>query len=202
MEYEYIREKRMEGIKEADQKCQKLHMGKVQFSPKFKALTQKIKLWSAVIKKKKRCTFSQSKLRRLEKAAGISHSLHCSLQKANDRLSVAYSEYWTFKNIAHNERTIFLEEKARAIAKEEGIEKSKVIKQIISREQQREAARCIKYTLHKIRKGGITKVDIETDAGTIQEITTKLGIEQACMSENKFFSTNTDSSYPAVSIFD
>jgi hypothetical protein len=78
-----------------------------------------------------------------------------------------------------------MEEKAAAIAKESGSEKATIIKQIITREKQREAARQIKYTLHKFQKSGITKVEVETATGSINEITTKTGIERACMQENK-----------------
>jgi hypothetical protein len=47
--------------------------------------------------------------------------------------------------------------------------------------------RRIKSTLHKIRNSGISKVEVETTRGEIIEITTKTGIELACMNENNFF---------------
>jgi predicted lipid carrier protein YhbT len=78
-----------------------------------------------------------------------------------------------------------LEKKAKAIGKETNTDHQTVIKQIIKREKQREAARRIKLTLHKIRKGGVTKVEVELENGDIDEITTKQGIEEACMEENK-----------------
>ncbi len=48
-----------------------------------------------------------------------------------------------------------------------------IIKQIISRERKREASSRVKVTLQKIRKSGITKVDIEHEDSKIEELTTK-----------------------------
>jgi predicted transposase YbfD/YdcC len=139
----------MKGIEEADLKCRKLNMGNVPFSAKYKELTNKIELWKAVVTKKRHCKFSQGKLRRLEKSTGTPNSLHCSLQDAQNRLKIAFDEYWKLKKNARIERNTFMEEKAQAIAKELGTEKAIIIKQIITREKQREAVRQIKYTLHK-----------------------------------------------------
>ncbi len=59
------------------------------------------------------------------------------------------------------------------------------MKQLIVREKQREASRRIKATLQKLRKSGITTVDIINPQGDTIELTTKQDIEQACMNENK-----------------
>jgi hypothetical protein len=129
----------------------------------------------------------------LEKCTGITDSLHCSLEEAQERERDAYSEYWDFKKIAHQARLTFLEEKARNLSAESNTSASNILKQIVRREQQREASRRIKVTLKKIRKSGISKVDIEHDNGVFEELTTKRSIEQACMDENKkkFLQTNS-----------
>jgi hypothetical protein len=184
-EYESIRRKRLEGIELADLKCRKLCMGNVPFSPKYKHLTNTIELWKAVIKKKRHCKYSQSKLRRLEHYTGIKDSLHCSLEQAIDNEKLAYEEYWKFKKQATQERQTFLETQAKAIAKESGTTKSSILTQLILREQQREASRRIKFTLHKIKRAGISSVEIERPNGETVEINTKAGIERACMDENR-----------------
>jgi hypothetical protein len=185
IEYEYIRSKRMEGIKLADLKCRKLHMGEVPFSAKYKELTSKIELWKAVVKKKRHCKFSQSKLRRLERMTGVDNSLHCSLPQALEKERECYLAYWDLKKHARHERQTFLEQKARSIATESGGRTASIIKQLISREKQREASRRIKCTLHQIRNSGVTKVEIGGDNMETVEITTKTGIERACMDENR-----------------
>jgi hypothetical protein len=69
------------------------------------------------------------------------------------------------------------------IKKELGADRAIITKQLITREKQQEASRRIKSTLHKIRNSGISKVEVETTRGEIIDITTKTGIELACMNE-------------------
>jgi hypothetical protein len=184
-EYEDIRRLRMQGIKAADKGCRKLTMGNVPFSDKYKDITDKIELWRAVITKKSYCKYSQSKLRRLEKRTGIRHSLHCTIEEAKVNEKQALEEYWTFKKTARQTRNTFLEKKARELGKEKKVKQQTIMKQLIIREKQREASRRIKATLNKVRKGGITTVNILTPQGDTIELTTKQDIEQACMDENK-----------------
>ncbi len=83
--------------------------------------------------------------------------------------------------------------KAKAIATESHTKDTNVRQQLVTRERQREAARRVKATLNKIQKSGIAKVEVENANGNIEEITTKEGIEQACMDGNKgkFLETST-----------
>ncbi len=69
-------------------------MGNVPFSDKYKNITDRIELWKAVIMKKQHCTFSQSKLCRLEKRTGIRNLLHCTLDKARENEKETFIEYW------------------------------------------------------------------------------------------------------------
>jgi hypothetical protein len=174
-EYEDIRNLRMIGIHTADRGCRKLHMGQVPFSDKYRAITDRIELWKAVTTKKRHCRYSQSKLCQLEKKTGIYNLLHCTLEEAKLNEQQAYEEYWRFKKSARVARDTFLETKAKQLSKESSTSTKNIIKQIITREKQREASRQIKATLHKIRKTGITKVEIETENG-VEEITTKRGM--------------------------
>jgi hypothetical protein len=159
-------------------------MGGVPFSDEYNLLTHTIELWAAVITKKRRCKCSMSKLWRLSKKTNIPNPLQASLEEAQINLTSAKRKYWDFKKTARQSRDTFLEQKATAISKESGQDTAMIIKQLISREQQRECSRRIKYTLGKIRGGGITRVEVVSNDGTIQEITTKVGIEHECMNEN------------------
>lgn len=168
-------------------------MGQVPFSDKYKLITDRIELWRAVVTKKRHCRYSQSKLRRLEKKTGIMNSLHCTIEEAQEQVTKAFTEYWEFKKSAQASRSTFLEQKAKQISAESTTGTKNILKQIITKEKQREASRRIKSTLHKIRKSGITKVEVQNDNGEIEEVTTKRGIERACMTENahKFQQTNS-----------
>jgi hypothetical protein len=122
---------------------------------------------------------------------GVENSLHCSLHQAVEKEKESSAEYWQFKKLALQERHTFLENKAQSIAKEKGAEKASIIKQLITREKQCKASRRIKYTLHKIRNSSVTKVEVLDNNMEMVEITTKTGIERACMDEykNKFQQT-------------
>jgi hypothetical protein len=182
---EKIRRLRLQGIKYADKRCRKLTMGGVPFSAEYSEITTEMELWKAIITKKQGCKFSMSKLRRLSKKAKIIDPLGCTLEEARAKLNEITARYWEFKKTAKDTRSTFLESKASAIAEEKGQEASSIYHQLIRREKQRESARRIKYTLGKLRGGGITRVEVETQDGAIREVTTKVGIERECMLENK-----------------
>ena len=74
-----------------------------------------------------------------------------------------------------------VEEKANTL----GQDAATLLKQMYTWERQRMSAREIKNTLHQFHGGGVTKVEIQHQNDTIQEITTKEEIEQTCIDENK-----------------
>jgi hypothetical protein len=157
----------MQGIRYADKKCRKLNMGGVPFSAEYAEITNEMELWRAVVTKKQQCRFSMSKLRRLAKKANITNPLDYTLDEAKGKLHEVTAKYWTFKNSGKEVRETFLEGKALAVAAENNQDKLVVIKQLIRREKQRESARRIKYTLGQLRGGGITRVEVESQNGTI-----------------------------------
>jgi hypothetical protein len=101
-EFNTIMVQRKKGIQIADKQCRKLKMGGVPYSNKYKRAVSRIAVWKAVITKHKGCKFSMSKLRRLEKEAGIQNSLHTDLDKAKIELNKEYKEYWKIKKKAGN----------------------------------------------------------------------------------------------------
>ncbi len=152
-------------------------MGRVPFSDEHDRITTEIELWRAIMKKKTNCTYSMGKLRRLIKKSQIDNPLLLSLTEAKTKLKNVTREYWNFKRTAKDSRETFLEGKAAAIAKEKDQEKYNILKQLMHRERQRESSRRIKYTLGKLRGGGITRIEVNTANG-IREVTTKTGIER------------------------
>jgi hypothetical protein len=158
-------------------------MGGVPFSDEYDRLTSEMELWRAALKKKMHCKYSMSKLRRLMHRTNISHPFNNSIQEIKNKLKDVTNEYWKFKKTAKDTRITFLEGKASAVAKDSGQEKKVILKQLITKERQRESARRIKYTLGQLRGGGISRVEVATNKG-VREVTTKTGIERECMEEN------------------
>ena len=190
-EFSSILALRKQGMDHADKVCRHLKMGQVPYSPEIKRMALKLTLWKAVKTKKLGCKYSQSKLRRLEKQTGISNSLHTPLHIVEMKIRSAQMEYNKVKKEAKELRYKFLEAKAAAMAEENNGDQKNVYKQLILREKQREAARKIKTILHKINGGGVTRIEIQANNGDITEITTKEGIERACMEENKAKNSQT-----------
>ena len=184
-QYEHILQQREEGWRYADKKCRKLKMGAVPYSPTIKKAGATVALWEAVLKKKRRCVFSQSRLRQLERDTGIRNSMHCTIDEATAHLRLAKTKYKRVKKDAKQLRVKFLEEKAKSIAAEGTSSQENVYKQLIQRERQRESSRRIKQVLHKVQGKGVTKVEINTQDGGTAEVTSKEGIERACLQENK-----------------
>ena len=159
-------------------------MGGVPFSPELKRHSTTIGIWDAVVKKKKGVKFSMSKLRRMELSAGITNSMHCSLEEAEDNLKESRQQYNQFKKRANSARKSFLEDLAQAVAVKEDRDKTSVYKQLIHREEQRAAGRKMRAALGKTIKGGIKRVEVISEDGSTKEIITKDGIEKVCLDEN------------------
>ena len=183
-ELEAIFKIRHEGIKLAEAKCRKLRMGAVPYSEEFRLASKRIELWRAVDSKKKGSKYSMTKLRRLEKILKIHNCLNLTSTEIKLNIKEAYKNYWTVKKEAKQHRLNFLERKAQDIANESGLVTENVYKQLMMRENQRLAARRIKYTLKKLREGSVTRIEIPVGNDQWQEITTKKGIEKGCISEN------------------
>ena len=179
-----IMKERATAIKYADNKCRKLRVGGVPFSPQLQKQKTTIEVWEAVTKKKCGRTYSTNKIRRLAKKANIHNPMHKSLDEARQLTKEAYKEYYQIKKKAHKLRGTFLDRKAEAIAEEKDMKKATIIKQMKHREQQRISSRAIRHTLKKVRGGAVMKVEINVN-GQLKELTTKQEIEQACIDEHE-----------------
>ena len=184
-DFEKVVELRNQGWKYADKGCRKLPMGKVPFSPTIKMAGASMELWQGVIKKKLHCRFSMSKIRRLQRKAGINNAMHLTLEETREKLRLATSKYKRLKKDAKQLRVKFLEQRAQDIAEEKNQSTASVYKQLIQTEKQREASRRIKYVLKKVNDKGVTRIEYENENGVREEVTAKEDIERGCMAENK-----------------
>ena len=184
-EYESILNTRSNAIAYADKRCRKVFMGAIPFSVDLKLASKRLELWKAVLTKKLRSHYSMNKLRRLESQVGVSNTLHLSLQVIKSNLSKAKKSYWEIKKKGEEHRSSFLMTKAQDISNETDGNADNIYTRLIQREKLRKAHRRIRFTIKKLRGGGITKVDLVLADGTISEITTKSEIELACINENQ-----------------
>lgn len=184
-EYTKLLRLKKQGIEYADKRCRKLRMGAVPFSDKLKEAGTKLALWEAVVTKKTGTKYSMNKLRRMEKTVGLTNTMHVSIEQAKKEVTEAKAQYNATKAQAETLRQTFLHRKAKDIAHEKDLPEYSVYKQLISGEEQRQAARRIKYTLQKIHGGGVSRVEMKDNDGTTKVLTQKVEIEEACMKENE-----------------
>ena len=184
-EYSKIMNLRNQGIQHADKHCRKLTMGNVPFSPDIIATCEKLQMWKGIRTRKTGRKFSLKKIRRLEHKHKVQDAMSYSIKEVENKIVETMKTYKAQKKVAQSLRTSFLQGLADAMAEEKNTEVEKILKQLNTHERQRTSARRIKATLGKLHGGSITKVDIEHGDGSIEEITTKEGIEEACMNENE-----------------
>ena len=190
-EYEDILKIRYDGIRYANKRCRKIHMGGVPFSDKVGIAEKTIELWKAIITRKLGKKFSSNKIRRLQKLTGIGKALSYTLEEANKNLDTAFKEYWSLKKNARNLRKTFISELADARALELNQDSATILRQMYTWKTQRHASISVKNALLQFNGGGVTKVVINDENGAEIEVTTKTGIEKECIKENerKFLQT-------------
>ena len=184
-EYDKIMQLRNQGIKYADKHCRKLSMGNVPFSPTIIKTCEVLQLWKGVRTRKLGRKFSLKKIRRLEKKHNIQNPLQLPLAAIERNIKITMTLHKQQKREAQELRTTFIQGKASAMAEENNTAVEKILKQLLDHEMQRTSARRIKAAQGKLSGGSVTKIDIEHENGQVEEITTKEGIERACMDENE-----------------
>ena len=140
---------RQECMQYADKRCRKLKMGNIEYSPLLTKSRLTIELWKGAIKKKLGGKFSTKKLKRLEQKVQVSNSMAQTLEEMQTKESNAWKEYWKNKKQAQQLRESYLEQKATALEESSNLTKANIIKQILTQEKQRKAARQIKVALKK-----------------------------------------------------
>ena len=184
IEYERIRQLRLQGIKLADSKCRKLNMGEVPWSMTLQAARDTIELWSNMVSRKRGTKVSTRYISRLEKTTGINHALQINLQEASTRLTESYKRYYELKLIAHELRESWLMELAAIKAKEYGGDQFTYYNNLTLQERERLASRRMKRILGKLNGHGLTQAIVTQEDGSILDFTAKEDIEQACLEEN------------------
>ena len=166
-------------------------MGGVPHSDIIQDCRIHITLWNAALTKKKGCEYSSNKLKRLERRCKKYNTQLHSEEFITAELYKAKKRYKQKKKEAGKLRLKFLEDKALAIAEEGNLELSAVYQRLIKTEQQRTAARKIKWALGKMSTGPTSSVDVINNGERIS-VTQKEQLEQVCMNSirKKYVQTN------------
>ena len=84
-------------------------------------------------------------------------------------------------------------------AKEDGGDQETIYTNLLHCENQRRSARRLQSILGKTFGSGLTRVSIQDENGSLQEVTDKQGIESACIESNRVKSMQTEDTPPMTS---
>ena len=154
--YEQLDLERIQGMLEAEQRCRKLPMGKVPWTPSVSIARARIRFWKLLQSRKKGRKVSSRMLQRTREAAGIQTGT-CSIKEIERELKSAFEEYWTIKRQGHQRRDQWLHQMAEALS-ENGGSKTTHIKILRTREAQRRTAAAIRSVRNKLVNTTIRKV--------------------------------------------
>ena len=184
-EYNTVVRLRTDGMRRAENKCRKLKMGNVPFSPILELDRKKISLWNAVKKKKLGCKSSTRNIIRLGNLVGIDNPMEYSLGEVYHNIQQAKKDYYQKKPKAQELCNNFLEQRAIALAESSGNDKQNIYRQLILQKTQHRIARKIRMLKKEQISTRITKVETLRPDGSRETHSSKKEIEEICMEENK-----------------
>ena len=133
-------------------KCRNFHMGAIPFSPEFKDLSNKKRLWELIRKKKVGKKISSTTIRRLASKTGIQQPLSLPYNEILFQLKRITEKYKAFIPHAPTARQKFCEELAEANAKFYNRKKEQIIKHILNSENSRQQHKLIKRYFPNAKK--------------------------------------------------
>jgi hypothetical protein len=184
-EYNQIDALRVRCILQANKSCRHLKMGQVAYSPTLVMAWNKIRAWKLVRRKLAGGRVDSRYLRRELKFANIKDISLVTLSEAEEKLAQAWKEYRRLKKQASSLRATWIEGLAAArLADGKGCI-AQELKNLLTRERQRNEARFIKHVLKPNGRTGLHSIEIVNDSGEVVEITDQEGIEEALLAELK-----------------
>jgi len=182
-EYEAVRKTAVQCKANAEQKCRKLNMGGVDWSPKYKAARDHLEVWALLRKKKLGLKVSSRRIRRWIRKTKVVNPWRRSLDSIERELTLARAQYKETKKkaaalrVEHNDRLYV------AMAKERGLNAVQMKKNLNQIERIRKQARRVRRATRKFRTGGLSQVEVQEN-GRLQTYTSKGDIERVCGEEN------------------
>jgi hypothetical protein len=117
-EYNTLDSIRLQAVTFAQQRCRKLRMGAVPYSPALSLAGKKIRAWKLLLKRKSGAFVHSKFLHRKLKEADISDTTLLSIQEIQENLRNAWQRYRVLKKRAAGDRATWIEDLAIARAKE------------------------------------------------------------------------------------
>ena len=169
---------------EVADRVRKKKMGAVPWSPEMQTYFDERKLWTLVVKYRKKVRLSSRKIRRLMKKVKNRDALQIDAETAQLRRNEAHKAFLVAKKKAPNMRRSHLQGMAEALARKNHTDPEKELKSLQHRERQRQTARRVKRIRQKYRSGMVTKL-YQTVNGVRTLLGTKATMEKGCETENE-----------------
>jgi hypothetical protein len=173
---------RTKAILHANQRCRKLKMGQVPFSPRLVIHWNKILAWKLVLRHRRGSRIDSKYLQRTLRKANITDTHLLSELDVIDNLKEARLAYKVIKREAAQHRSTWLEDVAMARSSEGRSSVAQEIKNLMVREQQRREARQIKYALQAQNRRALRSIEV-LQSGQWVELDTRQDIETALLHE-------------------
>ena len=177
-----------EGMVYAESRCRKLKVGEVEYSEKYRQLTNLCRFWEGVFRVKvmKRPMNDEQLLMRAKEANILKTDFESlTLEDIKFKRREAKRLKMAFKPHSKSERFTYLGVLAERRAKEKNSTAEKEIRQLQQTEKQREVHRRLKYISKKINNGSVTMIEETSEEGEIITITNKDEIETKCQESCK-----------------
>lgn len=170
----------------AEERCRKLRMGGIPWSPTLQEARKKVRFWTLSLAKLRGRTVKGTQLRRLRRSVDPFARHELSETFCKQRLDEAWTHYKEVTAEAHSLRSNHLEALAQAIAKDKGVEAAGVIRRLMQNEEIRSTYRRIRWMTDQGSRKGLMSVRIPTpdDVNPARTIEDRSALEEACMDEN------------------
>ena len=185
-EYDEIDEIWTDGLLLAEQKCRKLKVGGVLWTPKLQLWMDRITFWQNFRKKREGQRIKLKLLRRQAKKIGMKQDFKTIGRKqAISEEAKAKKEYYKVKEKnKKGGRETWQAELAEEKAKEGNTTKEKVLRNMIRKEHERKSWKRIKAVNGKLCAGAIKEVEVPAGNGGWKKVTDQPEMERGCLEEN------------------
>jgi hypothetical protein len=182
-EYEDIHQPALNSKANAEQKCCSLNMGRVGWSPEYKAACDRVEVWALLRKKKLGLKVSSRRIRCWIDKTTVVNPWRRSFESIEQELKTARATYKETKKQASELRSAHNHRLHDTMAKKQGINAMQMKKNLHQIERLCKQARRVRRATKKYRTGGLSQVEVKEN-GLLRTYTSKTDIERVCGEEN------------------
>jgi hypothetical protein len=160
-EYEEVHQSALHCKANAEQKCRNLNMGKVDWSPEYKAARDRLEVWALLRKKKLGLTVCSRHIQGWIDNTKVVSPWQRSFERTEQELTMARAQYKDTKKQAAELRSAHNDRLYETMAKKQGINAKQMKKNMNQVKRLRKQARWVRRATKKYRTGGLSQVEVQ-----------------------------------------